>query len=185
MSKKSHKLKDFLPKLNNYFLNSRIRQIHLLVMFKNRWKNKPGVSAYAFLHFAQKLLFETIACLFFDIPRSLHRIHGFRTAPGPWVPLGFRGSLPVTMWTLYRPLITMWWTPLHFRMFFQVPAKWKRPKSGAFPQWVYNGSTRSSLEGWQGHSAWKTRAFKTLKWRTPSGSTTRWFLAWSALGNIQ
>ena len=44
MSKKSHKLKDFLPKLNNYFLNSRIRQIHLLVLFKNRWKNKPGLA---------------------------------------------------------------------------------------------------------------------------------------------
>ena len=137
---------------------------HLKVLRGGIWKNWEfdlpyWVSAYAFLHFAQRLLFARCR---------------FRRKP-----------LPVTMWTLYRPLITMWWTPLHFRMFFQVPAKWKRPKSGAFPQWVYNGSTRSSLEGWQGHSAWKTRAFKTLKWRTPSGSTTRWFLAWSALGNIQ
>ena len=44
-SKNSYKLKDFLPKLNNYFLNSRIRQIHLLVMFKNRWKNKPDLNS--------------------------------------------------------------------------------------------------------------------------------------------
>ena len=42
-SKNSRKLKDFLPKLNDYFLNSRIRQIHLLVLFKNRWKNKPAL----------------------------------------------------------------------------------------------------------------------------------------------
>ena len=51
-SKSSYKLKDFLRKLNNYFLNSRIRQIHLLVMFKNRWKNKPVVtSCYYFRSF--------------------------------------------------------------------------------------------------------------------------------------
>ena len=37
------KLKDFLPKLKIFFLNSRIRQIHLLVLPKNRWKKKPAL----------------------------------------------------------------------------------------------------------------------------------------------
>ena len=39
----SWKIKDFSPKLKDFFLNSRICQIHLLAMSKNRWKIKPGV----------------------------------------------------------------------------------------------------------------------------------------------
>ena len=39
--KQSSKLKDFVPKLKNFILNSRIWQIHLLVLHKNRWNKKP------------------------------------------------------------------------------------------------------------------------------------------------
>ena len=37
------KLKDLFSKLKHFFLNSRIQQIHLLVLPKKRWKNKPDV----------------------------------------------------------------------------------------------------------------------------------------------
>ena len=57
------KLKDFLPKLKIFFLNSRIRQIHLLVKGQNRFRK--ACSNASFWVPERKLIYETVICMFF------------------------------------------------------------------------------------------------------------------------